>query len=118
MRQFKRTDRLSSQVLRDVSRVVDSDFADKIPGLVTFTRVKLSKDLRYATIYYSCLGEEEDRRLVAEGLSRNKSGIRRQVGQGLHVRRIPEFTFKFDPSVAEGVRIEELLNEIKRDSEN
>ena len=117
MRQFKRSQRLGPQILRDISQLMDRELSEVSKGLLTFTRVKLSDDLRYATIYYSFLGEDEDRRRVEEHLARHIGRIRSQVGKALSVRVIPELTFKFDPSVEEGIRIEKLFDEIKRESE-
>ena len=117
MRQFKRSQRLAPQILRDISKLLDSELAEVSRGMLTFTRVKLSDDLRYATIYYSFLGEAEDRQRLEEYLVRHNGRIRSQVGKSLRVRIIPELTFKFDPSVEEGIRIEKLLNEIKSESE-
>ena len=116
MRQFKRSNRLGEQILRDISEIFLLNFSAKSPDFVTFTHVKLTDDLRYATVYYSCLGDEEKQRLVSEFLSREKKQIRHAVGKNLHIRFIPEFTFKFDPSVAEGIKIEKLLNEVKNDT--
>lgn len=115
MRQFKRTDRLSEQIRRYTSEVVDTDYRGIMPAMITFTSVRLSRDLRYATIYYSFLGDESMKESVYEFLDRSKKHIRSAVGSNMHVRRIPEFTFKFDPSVEEGMKIERLLNEIKSD---
>lgn len=116
MRQFKRSTRLGEQILRDISQVFLLDYSMKAPDLVTFTHVKLTDDLRYATIYYSCLGDADKQNAVAEYLSREKKSIRHSVGKNLHTRFIPEFTFKFDPSIAEGIKIEKLLNEVKNDT--
>lgn len=113
MRQFKRTDRLSEQLLRDISEVTQSELRDDIPAMVTFTHVRLSSDLRYATVYYSVLGDEETRQAVTDALGRHGRKIRGLVGKRLHVRRIPEFHFKFDPSVEEGIKIEKLLNQVR-----
>jgi ribosome-binding factor A len=104
-------------MLRDISKLVGTDMMDSAPGMITFTHVKLTDDLRYATIYYSCLGREGEQEAVAGFLEREKKRIRHMVGKNLHLRHIPEFRFKFDPSVEEGIRIERLLNEIKNDRE-
>lgn len=117
MRQFKRADRLGEQLRRDISEVVDNEYRTTAPGLITFTHVRLTGDLRYATIYYSVLGDEHKRTQVLEFLERTKKHIRSAVGTHLHMRRIPEFAFKFDPSIEEGIKIERLLNEINRDKE-
>ncbi len=113
----RRTSRLGGQMLRDISTMMDAELAEKVHGMVTFTRVRLSNDLRYATIYYSVLGGEAERDEVAGYLEREKKRIRHEVGGLMRVRYIPEFTFKFDPSIEEGIRIEQLLNEIKSDTE-
>ncbi len=113
MRQFKRSDRLSEQILRDVSVLLEQELAELGAGLVTFTKVKLSDDLRYVTVYYSSLGDNGKRQKVAQYLESENRRIRQEVGRQLSMRHIPEFAFKFDPSIENSVRIEQLLNEIK-----
>lgn len=103
------------QIQRDISELLEGELAEKIPGLVTFTHVKLSDDLRYAKVFYSYLGDEANRPLLEGYLLRERKRIRSQVGRHLHVRHVPELDFKFDPSIEEGVRIEQLLGEIKKD---
>ena len=115
MRQFKRSQRLSVQIQRDISSLLDQELIDKMPGMVTFTHVKLSDDLRNALVYYSYLGDDNDLARVDEYLMRERRRIRSQIGRNLHIRHIPEIDFKFDPSVQEGMRIEKLLNEVKRE---
>jgi ribosome-binding factor A len=117
MRQFNRTDRLSEQILRDISNVVDTQLRDKVPRMITFTHVKLSRDLQYATVYYSVLGAEPERLSAEQFLEEEGKHIRQLIGRELKLRRVPELTFKFDPSIEEGVKIERLLNEIKADTE-
>lgn len=115
MRSFKRSDRLAVQIQRDISRVLDTELTDQIPGLVTITHVKLSDDLSYAKVYYSCLGNDADRVNVEEFLLAERKHIRSLVGRNLRIRHIPEIDFKFDPSVEQGARIEQLLEEIKKE---
>ncbi|MCX6833813.1 MAG: 30S ribosome-binding factor RbfA [candidate division Zixibacteria bacterium] len=115
MRQFKRSDRLAVQIQRDISLVLGTELADQVPGLVTITQVKLSDDLTHAKVYYSCLGSEDDRTRVEEFLMTERKHIRSLIGQNLRIRHIPEIDFRFDPSVEHGARIEQLLEEIKKD---
>ncbi len=118
MKQYKRSTRLGEQILRDISQHFQSELSDSAPALTTFTHVRLTDDLRYATIYYSCLGDEKIAETVSGFLIRERKAIRHAVGKHLNTRFIPEFTFKFDPSIAEGIKIEKLLNEINEDTEN
>lgn len=115
MKQFTRSDRLGGQILKDTSEYMDKVLSEKIEGLITFTSVKLSKDLRYVTLYYSYLGPDDKRESVDNFINSRKKEIRKHVGQFIRTRHIPEFTFKFDPSVEEGLKIERLLTEIADD---
>lgn len=116
VRQFKRADRVSGQILRDISEFVRAELDDQIIGMVTFTHVKLSADLRYATIFYSYLDKDPNYVSIQRFLDTKKKLIRKQIGRGLRMRHIPEFTFKFDDSVETGARIGQLLEEIKNES--
>jgi ribosome-binding factor A len=80
--------------------------------------VRLTGDLRNATVYFSHLGDAEERPGVIEYFQRENWHIRQLVGRQLQIRHIPELAFKFDPSIEEGLKIERLLNEIKSDKEN
>jgi len=116
MKQYKRSDRLSEQIRRDISQLLEHELAEKFKGMVTFTRVKLSDDLRYAKIYYSYLGDDENRTRVDNYFNHKNKQIRSLVGKNLNIRHIPELNFVFDPSIEEGMRIEQLLNELKREN--
>jgi len=99
--------------LRDISTLMRDELASQLPALVTFTHVRVSNDLRYATVYYSVLGEETGRDAAAGFFAKERKRIQHLVGHNLRIRCIPELTFKYDPSIVEGLRIEQLLNEIK-----
>jgi ribosome-binding factor A len=106
---------VAEQILRDVSELMRDELNEAFSGMVTFTHVNVSDDLRYATVYYSHLGEESERSQVATYFDNERRRIRANIGRGLHMRHIPEFTFKFDSSIEHGFRIEELLRQIKND---
>lgn len=117
MKQYKRSTRIGEQVLRDISTLMETDLGDQAPGMITFTHVKVTDDLRFATVYYSCLGQQEEQAKAADFLEREKKRIRHLVGKNLRLRYIPEFSFRFDRSIQDGIRIEQLLDEIKGDTE-
>lgn len=118
MKQFQRSDRLAEQILRTISTSLDSDLAELGYGMVTFTSVRLTDKLRQAMVYYSFLGDEESRQRLHNYLISRRGKIRSIVGRQMHIRHIPEFDFKFDPSVEEGMRIEKLLSDIKDERES
>lgn len=115
MKNFKRSDRLQEQMLRDVSSILEGPLRELGDGLMTFTKVRLTADLRNATIYYSFLGSDAARQRSESFLERERGWIRSQVGRNMRVRHIPEIAFKFDPSIEEGIRIEKLFEQIRNE---
>ncbi|MEW5994646.1 MAG: 30S ribosome-binding factor RbfA, partial [Candidatus Zixiibacteriota bacterium] len=109
--------RVGEQILRDISSMMQTELADRSVGMVTFTYVKVSDDLRFATAYYSVLGKQSDREAAAQYLERERKRIQHVVGRNLGIRRIPELAFKYDPSIEDGIRIQQLLDEIKDKSD-
>lgn len=118
MKQYKRSVRIGEQILRSLPEAIGELLQEKFAGLVTFTRVRVTDDLRYCTVYYSYLGKETVRDSVDQFLQREAGRVRKAVGGPLQIRHIPEFKFQFDPSVEEGMRIEQLLNEIKNNRQS
>ena len=112
MKQFRRADRVGEEMRRIICSLMENDLAGQYPGMITFTHVSVTTDLRYAKVYYSFMGPEENQRIIDEFFSREKRRIQHLVGKALQIRRIPELTFKYDSAVKEGMRIESLLNDI------
>jgi ribosome-binding factor A len=118
MRQFKRTERVRNQILRDVRQLLDQELAGKLKGMVTFIDVEISSDLRYATIFYSVLGDDKDRLKAANYLSKIRGRVQGQLGRMLRIRVIPEIRFRYDDSIERGIRIQKLLNQIEDEKKN
>ncbi len=113
MKQYRRADRVSEEILRIISGLFETELSGCWKGMVTFTTVRLTGDLRYATVYFSHLGDDEELASVVDYFRRENKQIRYAVGKQLRIRHIPELRFKYDPSIEEGIKIERLLNEIK-----
>ena len=118
MRQFKRSDRLRSQILRDVQVMLEHECTARLQGLVTFTDVEISADLKYATIFYSVLGDDEAKQRASAHLTRIRKRVQSQLGALLRLKKTPEIKFEFDPSIERGMRIEQILNELSRKDEH
>lgn len=81
-------------------------------GFVTVTKVKVTRDLQVARIFYTTLGTEAERRATDKALHRAAPFLRFQIGQRLSLRRVPTLTFQFDKAVETQDRVERLLQEI------
>lgn len=101
-----------------MSEIIEREIQDPRIGLATVTRVKVSPDLRHARVFVTVLGDAEQRKKSLEGLRSAAGYARRSLGKRLHhLRRIPELTFDYDEGLEKGMRIEELLDQIKHEEE-
>lgn len=78
-------------------------------GFVSVTEVEVSPDLRHLKVFVSILGSEEERQRTMEALEHARGYIRTELGGRIQLRYTPELIFKYDPSLARGSRIIELL---------
>ncbi len=99
-------------------------------GLVTVTGVDVTADLRHATVYYSALGRADKRGtgVVPEigpeqqestqaALEAAAPHLRASLGRQVRLKYTPELTFREDPSIVAGNRIEEIIRDLHRDDE-
>lgn len=95
-----------------MATILIRDMRDPRMGFLTITRVKVSKDLETATIYYSVLGDDKEKRQAARVLDHATAFIQREVGGGLATRTAPRIHFEYDESVEGTVKITNLLSKI------
>jgi ribosome-binding factor A len=84
-------------------------------GFVTVTGVETSPDLRSARVFVSVLGSERKRVQTIEGLQAAHSVLQAQLAQELRLKRTPQLSFEYDPSVERGVRMTKLIDELAPD---
>jgi ribosome-binding factor A len=86
-------------------------------GLVTVTGVETAPDLRHATVYVSVLGSPRRRKATLEGLAAAHGLLQGRLARELRMKRTPQLTFEYDPSVERGVRMTQLIDELAPDDE-
>jgi ribosome-binding factor A len=112
MHPYKRSERLGELILAEISDLIRRDVKDPRVGFVTFTRVEMSDDLRYAKVFVSSLGSEQEKARTLQGLSSATGYIRRHLGRALHLRYTPDLTFLIDGSLEHGAKIAQLLRQL------
>ena len=103
------------EVLKEVLSETIPTLKDPRIGFVTVTGVKTTADLKEATVYVSVLGGESKLRKTLEGLEAARGLLQARVNQELRLRRTPQLTFEYDPSVERGVRMTKLIDELAPD---
>lgn len=110
--QPKRSFRVGDQIKREISEIVLLILKEPKLGFITITDVELTDDLRYAKVFYSVLGDENERSESQKGLERAKGFIQREIGKRMRLKHIPQIVFRFDPTTERAARIEQLLKQV------
>src|SRR4029450_8040917 len=106
-----RASRVGDQIQAELASLLTRQVHDPGIGFLTITHVKLSPDLQQARVYYTSIGDDKAKRESARALDRATPFLRRQVGQRLRLKRVPELTFFYDESIEQGDRVERILHE-------
>ena len=106
--------RVNESVRAVVAEAV-ADLKDPRIGLVTITGVRVTPDLREATVYVSVFGNEKKRDSTLEGLTSAHGVLQHRVARQLKMKRTPQLSFQYDPTVERGVRMTALIDELTPD---
>lgn len=113
MREFKRTDRVADQLQQELALLIQREIKDPRLGMITVSSARVSRDLGYADIYVTLLGENDPAR-IKENLKvlKHASGfLRTQVARRIQLRHVPELRFHYDESVVRGHHLSALIDE-------
>ena len=112
----RRQRKVADLLHEEISQLIQYQTQDPRLGFVTVTGVDISPDLQRAQVYVSVLGDDADAKETLVGLANATGYFRYQLGQTLKLRRIPELIFKLDSSLAYGLHIDNLLDQIEADT--
>ncbi len=91
------------------------DLKDPRIGIVTVTGVRVTPDLREATVYVSVLGGARRQRESLAGLASAHGVLQARINRELNLRRTPQLTFAYDDAVERGVRMSKLIEDVAAD---
>jgi ribosome-binding factor A len=104
-----------NEVLREVvGAAIATELSDPRIGFVTVTSVETSPDLRSAKVYVSVLGDEEQREEALSGLRSSHGVLQSKIAAETRMKRTPTLSIHYDPTVEQGMRISQLLDEEER----
>jgi ribosome-binding factor A len=108
---------LEETLRRIVATALHLEVEDPRVGFVTVSEVRLNRDRTVAQVFYTVLGDDEERRTSLEGLKRCRGYLRQIVGDQIRMRMIPELRFTYDESLDRSFHIEETLDRIAKERE-
>ena len=101
--------------VREVLSEAVVELKDPRIGFVTVTGVETTTDLRQAVVFVSVLGGERKREQSIEGLQAAHGLLQARIARELRLKRTPQLTFQYDPTVERGVRMTQLIDELAPD---
>ncbi len=113
-REFGRNARVSSQMQKELSLVLQRDIDDSRLGFITINEVVVTKDLAVAKVYITVLNvDEQGKKANVKLLNELSPVIRHQLAKRMRLRHISDLRFYYDDSFDTGMRVSELLSDLK-----
>jgi len=111
--------KIGDQIQRDLSKIIQQEVKDPRVGMVTVNDVKVSTDLSYADVYFTCMAfgpQDEEKEQVQERemqekvLSQAAGFMRTRLAKGLNLRVIPQLRFHYDAVIESGTKVSALID--------
>ena len=109
--------RVSQMIRRKLTQLLIEESNDPRLENVTITDVTVNRDTTRAEVFYSIIGSAEDIAVTQTALDGAAGWLRSEMAPTLRLRNLPQLVFTYDPSLAHGARIEELLHELRADGD-
>jgi ribosome-binding factor A len=110
-REFSRTDRVGSQIQRELAQLVRDELRDPRLGMITIQAVKVVRDFSHAKVYFTLLGGEMDRAETTKVLKDTAPFFRHELGHRLNIRSLPQLHFVYDESIEQGTHLSALIEQ-------
>ena len=105
-----RRGRINDAVAQELAIAIGNVREPKVVNnFISITRAEVAPDLKYATVYFSCIGDSKE---AAEGLKKCTGMRRHHLAVTLNLRITPELNFVKDGSIEHGAKIAKLLDEV------
>ncbi len=103
--------KLADRIKVIVAQTLEMRIKDPRLGFITITDVRLTPDLRDASVFYTVLGTQEERQSTAAALASSKGMLRSEVGKGTGVKFTPTLEFILDAIPENAAHVEQLLRD-------
>ena len=109
-----RPERIAEQLRQEISSLMVTEMKDPRVRLASVSRVRISPDLRTATVMISAVGDEPERHGVVDAMRHAEGYLRAQLGHRLeNLKSPPHLIFELDELIAYSVRISSVLRELE-----
>jgi ribosome-binding factor A len=106
-----RARRLAERIQVIVAETIERRIKDPRMGFITITDVRVTGDLREATVFYTVLGDDSEQADTAEALESARGMLRTEVGRQTGVRHTPSLAFVADAIPETARHLDDLLRQ-------
>src|SRR5215210_8862253 len=114
---MRRPEQIAEVIREEVSQIVGFELEDPRVERVTVTDVRVTENLRDASVFVTAEGTEAEKAEAMKALQKAAPYVRRQLGTALNLKYTPELHFIRDTVEEAAARVEALLSEIKTESQ-
>jgi ribosome-binding factor A len=116
-REFSRTDRVGSQMQRELADLMREGLGDPRLGMVTIQEVRVVRDFSHAKVFFTVMGGELGAKEAAKRLNEAAGFLRQELGHRMRLRTMPRLHFVFDESIERGMHLSALIQEAVREDD-
>ncbi len=108
-------ERLNSLFLRELAVIINRENKSDVVSYYNLTEVRITRDLSYATVFYTILSDDPEILKVAQtNIDKLNKQIRKELASRVNnLRKMPELIFKYDEALAYGNKIDRILKSIE-----
>jgi len=110
--------RMQDFLREEISTIIQQEIKDPGLGFITVIDVKMTEDLKYAKVFYSVFGTDEEKERTAQALKRATAYVKHLLGERVRLKYMPDITFVFDTEQERMARIDEILKKASDVSED
>ncbi|MBK1693725.1 ribosome-binding factor A [Chromatium weissei] len=110
MKAFSRTDRIGTELRRELAQLLRDQVRDPRLANITVQEVRVTRDLAHAKVFFTCFPSDEEAQAQEKLLNGRLAGfLRHALAQTVQLRTIPQLHFVFDTSIGYGERLSALI---------
>jgi ribosome-binding factor A len=114
-RDFKRTDRVGAEMLRELAELIREEIKDPALGMITLQEVRVVRDFSQAKVFFTAMSARLSHKEVTAHLNEVAGHLRWLLGKRMVLRTVPKLFFLYDTSVEEGEHLSALIEQAVSD---
>ena len=109
-----RIEKVNEEVRKEISDIIRNDIHDpRVNSLVSVIAAEVTPDYKFAKVFISLLGTEEERLEALKGLKSSSGFVRKLLSERMRLRYTPQINFTLDSTIEHGAHIMKILHDIE-----